>query len=219
MKKIHFLVWVVALMLVAGCADHEFSSVARDGDYLPTDQTDRYFLREQFTHPDLSNRFYNDTIRVAFAGDVVLNNKVYQKFELYSMWDSGSGMFESRNVYRYFRKEGARYMEPAEYPEAEEHVFLDIEKPVGSSWHYFGGFEKETKTTYIIKAVNATRRINGTDYKDVIEVEMETQVRDYNGSYYRLMTCTRYFARGKGEVYSLTSFFVYTLSTRISPLE
>jgi hypothetical protein len=220
MKKIQILLWVAALAFVSGCADHEFPTVAEEGDYLPTNQNERYFLREQFNHPDLSERRFYDTIRVAFAGDAVINDKTYQEFIFYSLWDSGSGIIEVNYPYLYFRKDGSRYLQPALHREDEEYVFLDTEKPVGSSWQYYGGFQKERKTIYTIKAVNATRRINGIDHNDVIEVEMETQARDYGGTgYYRVATTTRYFARGKGEIYSLFSFYGYTAAYRISSLE
>lgn len=222
MKKIRVFFWVAALALTTSCTDQEFSNVARKGDYLPTNQSDRYFLRESFAQPDLAERFQYDTIRVSFAGSAEINNIQYQKFDFYSMWDNGSAIVEVHDAYRYFRHEGSRYYQPAlaTGPNAEEHIFLDTEKPAGSSWQYLEGFENEWRTTYTIKAVNAKRTINEVEYTDVIEVETRTEAKSMGDEDYYLVTSqNRYYARGVGEVYSLFSSYTYTGALQISSLK
>src|SRR5688572_24089658 len=105
MKKPILLSLAIVALHFSGCTDHELSPVPVDGDYLPINQNARHYLREQFSHPDLVNRFYYDTIKIAFVGDTVIANKTYHRFDHYSMWDSGSGIMKVHDYYRFFRKE------------------------------------------------------------------------------------------------------------------
>jgi hypothetical protein len=217
MKRSQILpVVIAAIALFSGCDDNDAPTVALSGDYLPINSTSRRFLREQFSQPDLADRHHTDTIRIAAAADVVLEGRQYHMLEYYSTWDSGNGIVESHDVYKYFRKEGSRYLSPS-FNE-EDHIFLDTELPVGSSWSYTSP-SREFRETYTIKAVNATRTFNGVTYTNVIEVESKLLVRDDKGHFDRVNVTTRYFAKDIGEVYSLSSFYFYTMALRVSALE
>lgn len=213
-----FSVVVMALVLVSGCDDEHLTSLPAKGDYFPASPPPRQFLREQFYNPDLADRYFNDTIRVVAGRDTVFDGMRIHRLDFYSMWDSGSGVIEVHDFYRFFRKEGSRYLSPSFDPRMEDHIFLDSEKPVGSSWSYLS-FYGDSKQTYTVKAVNATRTFNGKLYRDVIEMEMQTSAWNTNGEEYLVQVSNRYFAKDIGEIYSLSSWYVYAGALRISCLE
>jgi hypothetical protein len=215
---INVSILLFALAFAAACEDDEIPQLALEGDYLPVDQNSRYFLREQFSDPDLSNRFQSDTIRIEFVGDTVIANKTYHQYKHFSFWDSGNGIIDVNYDYRFFRKEGSQYIEPLSLSgDGTEIVFLDTEKPVGCSWSYDNGFG--TETIYTIKAVNTEREINGIQYMNVIDVEMETRYHESDGSYSLVYKGHRYFEKDLGEIYSLSEWYMYRGAFRLSDVK
>lgn len=208
---------IAALALISGCDDENSPAVAAEGDYFPAHPASRRFLREQFTHPDLSYRYYYDTIRIAASPDTLMAGTLYHRLTFYSFWESASGIIESSDTYRYFRKEGSRYLTPSPTADNEE-VFLDTSLPVGSSWTYESA-DGDLIGKYTIKAVHATKQFNGVMYNDVIEVEFQSHYRNNDGVYRLLHVQNRCFAKDVGEVYSLSAFYSYTTASRISTLE
>jgi hypothetical protein len=218
MKKSIFLFLVIVALTVISCEYNDLSPTPADGDYLPVNHENRYFLREQFSQPDLSDRYYYDTMWVRFMGDTLIGNKTYHRINHFSMWDSGSGWVVSSDFYRFYRREGSQYFQLT-WGDFHEEVFLDTEKPVGTTWSYEQGFEGEWRTTYTIKAVNAVRIVNGKAFQNVIEVESEAWTKDHNGHEYLVTRQLRYFARDKGEILSLFKSFTYTSALRLTALE
>lgn len=200
---------VVALALSgSGCHDEEI----HPGDYLPINSTTQHLLREQFSHPDLAYRSYADTIQISYGGETEMEGRHYHTFNFYSR-PNGEAL-EHSDVYKFFRKEGTRYFEPHWNG---EHMFLDTEMPEGKSWYYLDGFNGEVKTTYTIKSINQSRVINGITYRDVIDVEVITESLYSSDPERRLLSnARRYFARGFGEVYSLTRWYGYSGAMRLS---
>jgi len=218
MKKFLFVSWVGALLFISSCELFETISPNKPvaGDYLPATKKISYFLREQFTDPDLSYQFYADTIKIMFARDTLIGNKMYQVVEYYNQPKPGD--VGIHDVFKIFRRDGSRYLQTPLYPDGVEYVFLDTDKPEGSTWFYYSGVDKETKTIFTVKAVTASREINGNLYNNVIEMQTETLGRYLSGGYYRVNLTTRYFVKDVGEIYSLSAWFTYTGALRLTLL-
>lgn len=212
MKAISCLSLVISLFFVTGCENNELTSVPH-GDYMPI-HVERHLLREQFPKPDLSERYFYDTIRVSFRSDTVIGTKSYQVFQFFSIHETGV----HRDVYKIFRREGSKYLDPPLSGESEERVFLDIDQPIGGSWSY-DGHGGNIKTTYTIKSFVPVKIVNGIEYRNVVGVELEVQVKDNDGRYYRSHRAEKYYAKDFGEIYVESSWYVYAGAMRLSAVK
>jgi hypothetical protein len=222
MKKTLFLrlalgFGLTVTVFLASCIEEAQPPLPIEGDYLPVNKQPQYFLREQLSL-DLTNIFFNDTIRIGSSGDTLIDNKRYQTFDYYSRDPLSGKIWEFHDLYKIFRQEGSQYLEPRLYASGREHVFLDTQKPQGSSWFYYDGSENDVKTIYTIRATNSSQVVNGSKLENVIDVEIETLGKNLSGGYYRVNLTHRYFAKDIGEIFVLSQWFSYTGASRLSLL-
>jgi hypothetical protein len=187
------------------------------GDYYPTTSARRY-LRESL-NPATKEIFMTDTIQIVYDTDVAIKDKTYAKLDFLSKWLNAENVpVINRDVYTLFRKEAGQYFSPYS-SDSSEYIFLDTQKGVGSSWTIYQGFENESKIVYTVKAVNATRVVNGVTYKNVIEILQEVY-SSFNKEPYELgFSETSYYAKDIGRIYRRSDFYTYPGTLRITMLD
>jgi len=209
---------VTAVMMAASCSQDNAPSLAVPGDYYPATTTSRNYLRESI-NPATKEILLTDTIQIVYDTDVAFNNKTYTKLDFLSKWLNADNVpVINRDVYALFRKEASQYFTPNS-SDSSEYIFLDTQKGVGSSWTIYQGFENESKTIHTVKAVNATRVVNGVTYKNVIEILQEGYYSFNKGPYELGYSETSYYSKDIGRIYRRSDFYSYPGTLRITLLD
>lgn len=208
----------LAAIAVFSCDHDTEPQVAVPGDYYPTTRGRLTYLRESI-NPVTQELFMSDTIEVGYDRDTVFNDKTYSRLEYYSNWrDANNNIIPQQDLYRLFRTENNQYFLPYSSG-TSEYMFLDTKKGVGESWIFYGGFDKEIKTTYTVKAVNESRIVNGVEYRNVIEILAQTYYLPTDGKYELSEEETSYYAKDIGEIYRNSEWYTYSGISRLTLLK
>jgi len=211
------LLLATAVIMVASCSQDNAPSLPVPGDYYPATTIARNYLRESID-PATKEIFMTDTIQIVYDTDVAYKDKTYAKLDFLSKWLNADNVpVINRDVYALFREEAGQYFAPYS-SDSSEYIFLDTQKGVGSSWTIYQGFENESKTVYTVKAVNATRVVNGVAYKNVIEILQEVYSSFNKGPYALGFSETSYYSKDIGRIYRRSDSYSYPTTLRITLL-
>jgi hypothetical protein len=194
--KVSFTIAVLISALQFVSCDNDVQQSFRD--YLPlhdgeTKLYDVYLAEEK---EDLSgNRFVQR--KVSTLHDTLIDGVSYKLVK------------DSFGPLRAVRRNGSAYMqrvweqnELAFLPEAK---ILDIAAPLGSKWPYdpHNGY---SKATYTIRAKGISKTFLNKTFDDLIVVERQSYISNYQGGWDLWVTSWSYYAPGVGEVYSFTPY-------------
>ncbi len=201
MKKNHDTKWSLAffallsIQLLVSC-EHQSILPEKPKDYFPlSDNFQLSYLKENIFEGENETVWSSDTVTFTVLGDTLVEGLVYKKMN--------NNAF--RMLDKIVRNEGSRYFgrnHELYGGFSHEYMFLDINAPVDSSWVYIKD-NGNTKTEYVVKAVNATHTVNGIEYKDVIKLDVNYYNNYTDGINFELwLSSKHYYANGIGEIYA-----------------
>ena len=211
----------VLIMIILGslfsCESHDPNPLPEDGDYYPLHEGEsKYYLRVQLS-PDTHETLRTDTLRIVFAGDTTIAEKDFNRFDFYYHWETpDKKIIEQHDLFKIIRKSGHRYYTLPFTSDTTQFVFLETDKPAGTTWTYYSGFENDFKSTFTIEAVNTFKKVNGKIYGDVIVMRWESLYKYMDGPYEHSYTEKKYFAKNVGVIYSEAEFYNYPVLTRFT---
>jgi hypothetical protein len=185
---------LLLIQLLVSCENHSILPEIPK-DYFPlSDNFQLSYLKENFFEHD-EKVWSSDTVTFTVSGDTLVEGLVYKKMD-----NNAFAMVD-----KIVRKEGSRYFgrnHELYGGFSHEYMFLDVNAPVDSSWVYIKD-NGNTKTEYVVKAVNATHTVNGIEYKDVIKLDVNYYKNNADGINFKLwLSSTHYYANGIGEIYA-----------------
>jgi hypothetical protein len=183
------LVLVVSFLYACEATD---PAVASLGDYFPLEDGIEWTYSQTILQNGVDPT-PTDDLNWRIDGDTTIDGKLYT-----SIVDMKNGY-----VKKVVRKEGSKYYgrnHELYGGFTHEYVFLDTDVAVGNSWHYLK-FDGAMKTEYVVKAVDATRTVNGTMYENVLELEV-SYYDNIEGEFQLNYSVTHAYAKGFGEIFS-----------------
>lgn len=207
------------LVIAGACTQNDTPVVAVPGDYYPTaSNLQHHYLRESI-NPYTGELIQADTIQIVYGSDVPYKDKTYTELDFFSKWINANNVpVMNRDIYALLRKDADQYYTPYS-SDSSEYVFLDTRKSIGSSWTIYKGFENEFKIVYTIKAVNATKIVNGVTYTNVVEM-LQQVYGSFNKAPYELSSSeTSYYAKDIGPIYRNADSYSYPGTFRVTLLK
>lgn len=185
MKNLILCILLVSMAAVVGCSNNDSGTNNNGGggnaaDYMPSTSGSWWKYNTA-----------SDTARRSLGGSESYNGKTYQIL----IEDNSTG----RDTSFAFRTEGTILytVVPKDSVSFQEVTFLNT--TVGSTWNYsftlsIGFLDVTTQITGKTVAAGLTRKVNGKDYTDVLQIQ-NTVVSSFGSS-----TTNTYFAKGIGEI-------------------
>lgn len=222
-KQSSFLLILPLLLLmlsVTSCDAWEDVDIdqAPDGDYFPlvTGTGWEYGLRYKCYYPDAESVCeWPGTEVLAVEKDTVVDGLTYYKMNDYIEFQRLVRKEDNRYYYRdlnwTYGTVGGTDEAPVygyTYALSEEVLFLDTSKPVTASWTHTTTMRWGATqiTTYVVKAIEPERTIDGVRYENIIEVEEQVQYISEQDDFYRAYSNIQVYAKGVGRVYSFYPF-------------
>ncbi len=182
------------IQMLLACTEHDISPETSKEYFLLDDHTQLDYLMEYISTGDNETIWYSDTVTLTVLGDTLVEGISYKKIVneygfLEKIVRNESTQYFGRNheLYGGF---------------SNEYMFLDTKVRVDSSWDYIkdGG---NTKTEYVVKKAGANLTVNGVEYKDVIELDVNYYNNYTDGINLELwLSAKHYYAKGIGEIYA-----------------
>jgi hypothetical protein len=189
-----FFASLVSTVLLQSCENHSVSP-SIPPDYFPlTEGIELNYYQENISTADPLEIWGKDTVLVKISKDTIIGGIQYK-----------SVLNNFGRLEKFVRREGSQYFgRQHEFYGmfTPEYMFLDTAVPVGGSWSHIKD-EGHSKTEYVVKAKNSTHIINGVEYKDVIELDVN-YYNDYeDGVTMKLLyTAKHFYANGVGEIFT-----------------
>jgi hypothetical protein len=198
MKNLKYPLLVSALMLtltISSCDNDDASPVSAviDGEFFPLEEGKQWQYQYAYFTTDVdSTEVSSESKMVTISGEITIDDKVYKRFV------DGDG-----NLVKVVRQEGTRFYGRKHelYGITHEYLFLDMSVPIGGSWSYIkdGG---QSKTEYVVKEVHELHNINGSTFRDVLEIEVNYYELDENQTMSFKFTAKHFYTDGMGETYA-----------------
>lgn len=204
--RINAVALTLAAQIFVSCHDHGITPDL-PGDYFPLPQNSQTTYIREFISTGEASVLGTDTLTLHIATDTVIEGQSYQKIL------DGDGVLEKvvrRDGTQYFGRNHELYG-----GFTKEYMFLDESLLAGDKWEYLKN-EGVTKTEYVVKEVNATVKLSGVEYTDVIKLEVNYYDNFTDGETLELRYSTsHYYAKGVGEIYA---YYPYPASQRYCDL-
>jgi hypothetical protein len=192
---------------ILSCESNSISPALPNEYFILSEGTELRYLKEGIATDDVGTIWFEDTVQFTVNGDTLIDNLSYKKM-----------LNEYGFIEKVVRKSGKQYFgrnHELYGGFSREYMFLDESIPVNGSWEYLKQ-EGHAKTEYVVKNIHDAYTINGTQYKNVIELDANYYT-DYNdGQNLELHYSVKHFyAAGIGEIYA---FYPYPVSGMYSDI-
>jgi hypothetical protein len=186
---------LVALLssLWFGCEEHGIT-VKVPGDHFPLHDGFEKAYKEEMFNSDESMLWYSDTLTLKVQADTLIEGVTYKKI-----------MNQYGLLNKVARKEGTKYYgrnHELYGGFSNEYMFLDTSLPANSSWEHIKD-EGRSKTEYVVMAVNSKQAINGVEYENVIQLDVNYYTKAEGETTWHFSHMARHsYAAGIGEIYA-----------------
>ena len=190
---------VITILAAFGSCKYDSIQLPK-GNYFPLENNTEWVYQRKLGYNEADSSIWSmDTLSNKVGGDTLVGGKMYKII-----------LGADDNIEKVIRVDGNQYFGRRHelYGSfANEYMFLDTDKPVGSSWIYFKD-DSTRQTEYIIKAKNSKHIISGKVFEYVIELEVNYYYKELDRFKYWLTT-KHYYAKDVGEIYT---FYPYPVS-------
>lgn len=190
MRIVRLMFIVFSGYLMTQCNETEKVELKLGEDYLPLIENSKWeYLNEYFSTADAS-LLGSGTLHHVIKGDTILDGIHYRKV-----------VDENGNLVKVLRKDGSKYYgrnHELYGGFSKEYLFLDEAASLNGAWEHIKiGY----KTAYKVIGLNTSHTIQGVDYHDVMELQVNYYYQE--GEEFKLNYSTlHYYAKGIGEIYT-----------------
>jgi hypothetical protein len=175
------------------CEEHGII-VKVPGDHFPLHDGVENAYKEEMFNSDKSMLWYSDTLTLTVQGDTLIEGVTYKKVV------NQYGLLN-----KVVRKEGTKYFgrnHELYGGFSKEFMFLDTNLPANASWEHIKD-EGRSMTEYVVMAVNSKQVINGVEYENVIQLDVNYYTKAEGETTWHFSQSARHsYAAGIGEIYA-----------------
>lgn len=185
---------IVCHVVLLSCENHSISPLIPPDYYPLTEGIELNYYQENSLTGDPSEIWSSDTVQVTISKDTIIEGIKYKRVL------NNFGRLE-----KFVRREGTQYFgRQHEFYGlfTPEYMFLDTSVPVNGTWEHIKD-DGHTKTEYVVSAKYSKQTINGVEYNDVIELDVN-YYNDYDDgvTMKMLYTAKHFYANGVGEIFT-----------------
>lgn len=189
--------------MFAGCDDDDTAS----DEYFPIDNGHRWSYQRWIfgQKPEDFSGWLYDTVRYEVARDTILEGLPYKIITMNGEIDKVIRRAGTSYYMRWYYRYNRQFF--------EEIRFLDTSKRPGVRWEHIPPGDEYSKTVFVVKAWNTTRKVKDKTYRNVIVIEEQVWRKNSIGDYTHRDSSLHFYARDVGEVFL---FLPYVRDTYIN---